>query len=607
MKALESKDLFDDSESMMVNIPTIFKGTLHKHQVVALNWMYLLHQHKVNGILADEMGLGKTISLISFLALLSEEQISQGPHLIIVPSSIVSNWENEFEKFCPELSVFVYYGTLDERLYYQSRIKKMRKSNRLPNVMISTYNLVCQKTEKKFFKKLKFDYLILDEAQGIKNASSLRHQRITSFDCNHRLLLTGTPIQNNLKELWSLLSFLMPTVFKGFSVDSLPLDEMDALSLQDEEEDQELVVEVEQETEEEKVQKKKEKRRAQLRRILGPFILRRLKKTVAPHLPKKTEHVIPCSMTAEQTDVYKGIIAKELQTEGSSGLLSFLSEISKKNLQNIVMQLRKAANHPQFFRIHYTGPRFEQLVKTLHSLSFTELKKISKTMFAGPGVKEKPSLDDVRFNMTFLCDIDIDDLCYLHQKTQRFCLSDDQLLWSSGKFLQLKTLVPELVLKNHRILIFSQFTTILNVLERFCNSLGLEFCRLDGQTPTLDRQDIINTFNDEQDIKVFLLSTKAGGVGINLTSADTVIFFDSDYNPQNDSQAEDRCHRIGQTKDVTVYRLVAQSTIDEAILETAKKKAELNSQLLDGAFTTRKVSNTSDDFAQILEKTFYSS
>ncbi|KAL0207101.1 hypothetical protein P9112_012812 [Eukaryota sp. TZLM1-RC] len=610
----------DDSSTMnseSITIPPSLNATLHKHQLIALKWLSVLHYQNVNCILADEMGLGKTISCIAFLALLDHEKRANGVHLIIVPASIILNWESEFGKFCPSLNVFIYYGSIDDRLWQQSQLKKMKKRGKLPHVIITTYNIVVQKIDKKFFKKFKFDFLILDEAQGIKNASSQRHQRITSFDCNHRLLLTGTPLQNNLKELWSLLSFLMPSLFSGFSIEDIPIDEMDELV--DSEEDQLSDTGDEANKDQDKnldtstqsltlltrsksLAVKKEKRRAQLRRILQPFILRRLKSVVAPDLPTKTEILEKCDMTTLQSEVYSGILNRELTTD-HKGIRDFIYSQSKSKLNNVVMQLRKAANHPHFFRIYYVGEVFDKLLDVLAEFEDQELFELSRSLFFSRS-KIRLIKEDMALELSALNDFDIHDLCLRHDALAEFLMPEDDLLWSSGKFLKLRELVTDLISKDHRILIFSQFTSLLDVVEAFCSALNLDFCRLDGSVATLERQPIIDLFNTDQSIKIFLLSTKAGGVGINLTSADTVIFFDSDWNPQNDSQAEDRCHRIGQTKPVTVYRLCSKNSIDKGIIEVAKKKAELNAQLLDGAFTDSKVEK-GDDFASILESALF--
>ncbi|KAL0222241.1 hypothetical protein RCL1_002095 [Eukaryota sp. TZLM3-RCL] len=606
MSALKNKAEPDSANSL---IPPSFTGDLHRHQLIALNWLFLLHSNKVNGILADEMGLGKTISCIAFLALLEHLKKSSAPHLVIVPSSTIANWETEFSRFCPSLKVFVYYGSMDDRRYLQSKIKKLKRRNALPSVFITTYSLVVQKFDQKFFSRFSFDYLVLDEAQGIKNASSIRHQRITAIKCYHRLLLTGTPIQNNLRELWSLLSFLMPSVFNGFNIEDLPLDEVDPKhggdsgdeqeGKEEEKEGEKVEEKEESEVEDSAIIQKKERRRAQLRRILAPFILRRLKKSVLPFLPEKTEELIYCQRTEVQDKVYT-MIVNRTRTELMNNVTN------QKTMSNIVMQLRKASNHPHFFNVFYNQNLLSKISKILDNLSLEDLKAVDRSLFFPFAKKSKPDYEEILFALSTLTDLELHYLCSRVDELEDFEMSNDELLWSSSKILKLREIVPTLVLQGHRILIFSQFVMVLDVLERLFSEIEMDYCRLDGSTPTLERQEIIDSFNQNESIKIFLLSTKAGGVGINLTAADTVIFFDCDWNPQNDSQAEDRVHRIGQTKQVKVFKLILKDSIDEFIYETARKKAILNAELLDNAFVDKKMERRVD-FAKVLEAVLFKS
>nr|CBN81720.1 Helicase SRCAP [Dicentrarchus labrax] len=429
-----------------------------------------MYEKKLNGILADEMGLGKTIQTIALLAHLACEKGNWGPHLIIVPTSVMLNWEMELKRWCPGFKILTYFGSQKER-------KLKRQGWTKPNafhVCITSYKLVLQ--DHQAFRRKSWRYLILDEAQNIKNFKSQRWQSLLNFNSHRRLLLTGTPLQNSLMELWSLMHFLMPHVFQSHREFkewfSNPLTGM---------------IEGSQEYNEGLVKR--------LHKVLRPFLLRRIKIDVEKQMPKKYEHVVRCRLSKRQRFLYDDFMAQASTRETlASG--HFMSVI------NILMQLRKVCNHPNLF-----DPR-----------------PIQSPFITQPIVFHTASL------------------------------VQDALEVSPLKLQTLHTLLRKLKTGGHRVLIFTQMTRMLDVLEQFLNYHGHIYLRLDGSTRVEQRQALMERFNADRRIFCFILSTRSGGVGVNLTGADTVVFYDSDWNPTMDAQAQDRCHRIGQTRDVHIYR-----------------------------------------------------
>uniref|UniRef100_A0A3Q2CW14 Snf2-related CREBBP activator protein n=1 Tax=Cyprinodon variegatus TaxID=28743 RepID=A0A3Q2CW14_CYPVA len=484
-------------------IPFLLHGTLREYQHIGLDWLVTMYEKKLNGILADEMGLGKTIQTIALLAHLACEKGNWGPHLIIVPTSVMLNWEMELKRWCPGFKILTYFGSQKER-------KLKRQGWTKPNafhVCITSYKLVLQ--DHQAFRRKSWRYLILDEAQNIKNFKSQRWQSLLNFNSHRRLLLTGTPLQNSLMELWSLMHFLMPHVFQSHREFkewfSNPLTGM---------------IEGSQEYNEGLVKR--------LHKVLRPFLLRRIKVDVEKQMPKKYEHVVRCRLSKRQRFLYDDFMFKKrkiftplitacfLRTRETLASGHFMSVI------NILMQLRKVCNHPNLF-----DPR-----------------PIQSPFITQPIVFHTASLT-------------------------------------------LHTLLRKLKSGGHRVLIFTQMTRMLDVLEQFLNYHGHIYLRLDGSTRVEQRQALMERFNADRRIFCFILSTRSGGVGVNLTGADTVVFYDSDWNPTMDAQAQDRCHRIGQTRDVHIYRLISERTVEENILKKANQKRMLGDMAIEGGnFTT---------------------
>lgn len=457
--------------------PAFIHGQLRDYQIAGLNWLVSLHENGISGILADEMGLGKTLQTISFLGYLRYVCNITGPHLITVPKSTLDNWKREFARWTPDIDVLVLHGDKEER----QRIITERLADESFDVCITSYEMILR--EKSALKKLPWEYIIIDEAHRIKNEESSLSQIIRLFNSRNRLLITGTPLQNNLHELWALLNFLLPDVFG----DSEAFDQW--FSTQGS--DQDTVVQ-------------------QLHRVLRPFLLRRVKSDVEKSLLPKKEMNLYVPMSDMQVKWYQKILEKDIDAvNGAAG-----KRESKTRLLNIVMQLRKCCNHPYLFEGAEPGPPYT---------------------------------------------------------------TDEHLVFNSGKMAILDKLLKRMQVDGSRVLIFSQMSRVLDILEDYCVFRDFNYCRIDGTTAHEDRIAAIDDYNKPGSDKfIFLLTTRAGGLGINLTSADIVVLFDSDWNPQADLQAMDRAHRIGQTKQVKVFRFVTENAIEEKVLERAAQKLRLD-------------------------------
>uniref|UniRef100_S4R6S0 Snf2-related CREBBP activator protein n=1 Tax=Petromyzon marinus TaxID=7757 RepID=S4R6S0_PETMA len=800
-------------------VPFLLRGSLREYQHIGLDWLVTMNEKMLNGILADEMGLGKTIQTIALLGHLACDRGNWGPHLVVVPTSVMLNWEMEFKRWFPAFKILTYYGVPKER-------KQKRQGWTRPNafhVCITSYKLVLQ--DHQAFRRKKWKYLILDEAQNIKNFKSQRY----TVRHQHRLLLTGTPLQNSLMELWSLMHFLMPHVFQSHREFrewfSNPLTGM---------------IEGSQEYNESLVKR--------LHKVLRPFLLRRIKMDVEKQMPKKYEHIVRCRLSKRQRYLYDDFMSQATTRETlASG--HFMSVI------NILMQLRKVCNHPNLFDPRpITSPFITQgICYTTASLVLTALEYdpwrhvdlsifdlvnaenqlsryeaevflpnrkvtrklieeistapdppprpkpvrmkvnrcssalrnpphtlrtsppachvgvLAEILFPGlvidgtqraptvhlqgqpqirptthfvttqavpaavpltrgpttrsvdrkataeeapskrkdsasaaeaPAPKKpakrtegawrwsgyvhcrsvrqscKPSHPDVYWSQTST----LQSLCINSEQRLRelkeiiesekklksneevpprllrharfifvvppvesppislhaphpppSMLQKEKALWQRlheemsprsaglhrilcnmrtqfpdlrliqydcGKLQTLDILLRKFKAGSHRVLIFTQMTRMLDVLEQFLNFHGYIYLRLDGTTRVEQRQFLMDRFNADARIFCFILSTRSGGVGVNLTGADTVVFYDSDWNPTMDAQAQDRCHRIGQTRDVHIYRLISERTVEENILKKANQKRMLGDVAIEGGnFTTAY-------FKQVLESSF---
>ena len=718
-----------------VPVPPLLRGTLRPYQKQGLNWMASLYNNNTNGILADEMGLGKTIQTISLLAYLASEHHIWGPHLIVVPTSVMLNWEMEFKKFAPGFKVLTYYGSPQQRA---AKRKGWNKPDAF-HVCITSYQLVVH--DHQSFKRRRWRYMILDEAHNIKNFRSTRWRALLNFNTENRLLLTGTPLQNNLMELWSLLYFLMPSskvnqaMPDGFAnLEDFqtwfgkPVDRILEQTTMGNGNQNDLI----DENATSKMDSETRNTVSRLHQVLRPYLLRRLKKDVEKQMPGKYEHIVYCRLSKRQRYLYDDFMsrAKTKETLSSGNFLSII---------NCLMQLRKVCNHPDLFEVRPIVTSFVMPQGIANSLE-GDKDFIQKIFKAEENFREEVSLNVLNLDITNCEDLNIftanssklyksikgfeeqikqlDDLIEKASKYQTPQLTDhleyykfiklrqqlegrarlehaiylnnlrcertpmygksllleirkigtgnvetdayrdlilplnrrkeemtdyiekfsvltpavvaldmkDQLIpvstqykiseevsldkitnpfhqsqvklsiafpdksllqYDCGKLQKLATLLQDLKAGGHRALIFTQMTKVLDILEQFLNIHGYRYMRLDGSTKIEDRQLLTEKFNRDNKIPVFILSTRSGGLGINLTGADTVIFYDSDWNPAMDKQCQDRCHRIGQTRDVHIYRFVSEYTIESNILKKANQKRQLDNVVIqEGEFTT---------------------
>ncbi|CAH1765794.1 15247_t:CDS:10, partial [Entrophospora sp. SA101] len=736
--------------------------TLKEYQLKGLNWLANLYEQGINGILADEMGLGKTVQSISLMAYLAESQNIWGPFVVVAPSSTLHNWEQEIARFVPDFKILPYWGKSDTRKVLR---KTLNKRNIIFNkdasfhVVITSYQLVVQ--DKSYFEKTKWQYMILDEAQAIKSSSSARWKTLLGFQCRNRLLLTGTPIQNSMQELWALLHFIMPTLFDSHQ----EFSEWFSKDIESHAENKGSLNEFQ---------------LKRLHMILKPFMLRRVKKTVQNELGEKIEKDVFCTLTARQRMLYRGLREKISISELLEHAVTLSeNDTSVDSLMNLVMQFRKVCNHPELFeRADVTAPysfcsysntcmisregdklylpystknlityRLPKLVYRggamldvpgknsnagfrkyvldhlmniwspghIHESSndddaFGFLRFIDKSPSEASSIyfsntiekwlihllnykknayrmayltnenfKSYPTVHNARFlinETSTLSSANVEDSDILTALTTIFeritkyeiqfqdpsympkviappiqivchdkCFYNDQeriffepairtsltgiikllpgkerkinlvgqyleqtgsqgiygqtyfksqgisymqipamkrLIMDSGKLATLDKLLEELKAGGHRVLIYFQMTRMIDLMEEYLAYRQYKYLRLDGSSKISDRRDMVEDWQSRSDIFIFLLSTRAGGLGINLTAADTVIFYDSDWNPTVDQQAMDRAHRLGQTKQVTVYRLITKGTIEERILQRAKQKDEIQRVVISG-------------------------
>ncbi|RMD42506.1 hypothetical protein DV735_g2614, partial [Chaetothyriales sp. CBS 134920] len=764
MAALDGSDLNFQNPTMAGNVevaqPKMLQAQLKEYQLKGLNWLVNLYEQGINGILADEMGLGKTVQSISVMGYLAETYNVWGPFLVIAPSSTLHNWQQEITKFVPAVKVLPYWGNAKDRKtlrkFWDRKHITYNKDSEF-HVLVTSYQLVVQDAQ--YFQKVKWQYMILDEAQAIKSSSSSRWKTLLGFHCRNRLLLTGTPIQNNMQELWALLHFIMPSLFDSH-------DEFSDWFSKDIENHAQSNTKLNQD------------QLKRLHMILKPFMLRRVKAHVQKELGDKVEKDVFCDLTYRQRAYYANLRSK-------ISILDLLEKVTQGDdqdaatLMNLVMQFRKVCNHPDLFeRADVSSPfsmsDFAETASFLREPSFVqqaysirnpirlELPRLlcndaGRLDIAGPsnpragfvragfrkdGLSQllriwtpdyikRSSEQDGAFSFLRFVDSSAGEVAYagnnaiferslarrsawsrplstfeedgvgqvpVHamfnivendprpalarldpnsplgvlcnlsktvEESEGFGVleaaarpratappieisafdqsSATERWWTffnpqvrsalypvdewtehdlldrnvrpalfppanllpapashksrytnitvpsmrrfvtdCGKLARLDQLLRELKQNGHRVLLYFQMTRMIDLMEEYLTYRNYKYCRLDGSTKLEDRRDTVHDFQTRPEIFIFLLSTRAGGLGINLTSADTVIFYDSDWNPTIDSQAMDRAHRLGQTKQVTVYRLITRGTIEERIRKRAMQKEEVQRVVITG-------------------------
>lgn len=723
----------DTSRDGRIRIPSLLRATLREYQHFGLDWLAKLYVNQTNGILADEMGLGKTIQTIALLAHLAEEHHVWGPHLIVVPTSVILNWEMEFKKFLPGFKVLSYYGTQDERA---AKRKGWSNPDKV-NVVITSYQLILKDLSS--IRVPEWHYMILDEAHNIKNFQSQRYQAMIRLKTHARLLLTGTPLQNSIQELWSLLTFLTA------GQDGQGMGDLDEFTQWFKRPVDEIFVDGKNKlgTEAQEIVNK-------LHHSLRPYILRRMKSQVEKQLPGKYEHTVFCRLSKRQRQLYDAFL-------GRADVKEKLRSGNSISVSQALMALRKVCNHPDLFEerpivtsftMHKPFSRmprsviadydikdllvrrrllgqdecrrsalFEQdfnligherhsrqicLRTQQHRASEIIMRNCYRQRVARLGARVpeyssgfiKQSLDyygvvdtlehqdrlkrqiqltERRCFQTPIYGTDLVEACTvftndrIRLKASRsipFSFSEQQhlptmvkstaqraaatqsyvenfafitpnvvahdilphtltkpmidclnqqyaptneidpfhearvrlsiafpdrrlLQYDCGKLQRLALLLRQLTSRGSRALIFTQMTSVLNILEQFLNIHGYRYLRLDGSTRIEKRQEMMERFNRDTRLDVFILSSRSGGVGMNLTGADTVIFYDLDWNPQMDKQCQDRAHRIGQTRDVHIYKFVSEHTIEVNILKKSNQKRMLDEVVIqEGEFTT---------------------
>ena len=662
------------------NQPKLVTGAkMREYQLDGLEWLISLYENGLNGILADEMGLGKTLQTISFLAHLREKGV-WGPFLVVAPLSTINNWVLEFERFTPDIPALMYHGDPDERRQLRERHLRMPRDKdaqkRFP-IVVTSYELVIR--DRKWLATYPWKFIVVDEGHRLKNLNCRLIRELKTYRSANRLILSGTPLHNNLAELWSLLNFILPDIFDDLATFETWFDFSDI----HEEQGQSRILSKENSSQV----------ITQLHEILKPFLLRRLKNDVETDLPPKKEYLLYAPLTELQKELYNSVVNGEIRRwllERKTGLpwsviqdilddpdgINTASSSAPTTRMTSAEQSRDQSPHPwavankrrdvhaKLNTSQQNGDEDEEKPPVKRGRGRPRKSessaKASRSSSADFNVIEIDDDDDVsvvsgtstprqlstrraKRGVNYQVD-ELNDEKYfdqleaeLHRKPRQltaaqaerqgklYAIRDAQkqiksmhlenvvmqarkicnhpflfdwpvdmdsgtlvvnkdLINASGKMLMLNRLLDELFHRGHKVLIFSQFTTMLDIIEEWANEFkGFKTCRIDGMTPQDERRAQMKSFNEDKGpdaCNLFLLSTRAGGLGINLVAADTVIFYDSDWNPQMDLQAQDRVHRIGQTRPCLIFRLVSASTVEERILKRAGNKRKLEALVI---------------------------
>ncbi|KIY73107.1 hypothetical protein CYLTODRAFT_440164 [Cylindrobasidium torrendii FP15055 ss-10] len=627
----------DESDTLPVfSQPKLVTGaTLKPYQLEGLQWLTCLHSNGISGILADEMGLGKTLQTIAFSAYLRENNYSAA-FLVVCPLSVLHNWVEEYAKFAPTIPVCMYHGTPDERAElrrtafqdipkstqantivkdadpdetYRPPAKRGRRgkkgggsnSRRPPNrgtkakkppvdmeetgktdeepakpptfpVVVTTYEIIMK--DRAHLAGYKWGYIVVDEGHRLKNLDSILMREIKKYNNASRMILTGTPLHNNLSELWALLNFVLPDIFtdveqfqKWFDIPSM--------------------------------KKTIGKERAgeiidTLHAILKPFLLRRMKTDVEINLPPKKEYVLYAPLSTSQHTTYSRIIDGTLRAHliGQESKPSENPSTKNKKVTNEprTLRSRKAVDHTLALEddddVYFDRLENGEADEGHSSSALFDVNAANKQREYDAAAKK---VNNMKLQNTVMQLRKVCSHPYLFDwpvdTRTREPVLDKRIVSCSGKMMVLEQLLDALFKDGHKVLIFSQFTTMLDIIDDWAREMkGWDLCRIDGSTPHMTRKEEMQRFQNGGDAPdapcLFLLSTRAGGLGINLTAADTVIFYDQDWNPQIDAQAQDRAHRIGQTRPVLVFRLVSAHTIETKVMEKAAEKKKLEALVI---------------------------
>lgn len=467
------KDIDIDELNDDIEVPKTLNANLRLYQKIGFKWLKSLDEYGLGGILADDMGLGKTVQLLALILSYKENTKSSKPSIVVSPSSLTLNWQSEINKFASSIKVQVIHGNVEDRI---------RQINEINNydIVITSYDLLKRDIDLYKEKNIEFKYIIADEAQYIKNNNTQNSKAIKEINAKTKFALTGTPIENSLSELWSIFDFIMPGYLFSYrkfkQIYELPIVKENDMVLTN-----------------------------RLKKLIAPFILRRIKKDVLTELPDKTITVLNNEMQGEQLDIYISYLAGAKQ-EISMEIKNKGFEASQMKILALLMRLRQICCHPSLFIENYEG--------------------------------------------------------------------------ESSKLNQCMQITKDAVGSGHKILIFSGYTSMFNILEKNLRKEGIEYFKLTGQTKVGERIKLVEEFNQNDNIKVFLISLKAGGTGLNLTGADMVIHYDPWWNISAENQATDRTYRIGQKKNVQVYKLITKNSIEERIYELQQKKEKLIDNML---------------------------
>ncbi|KAJ3432432.1 snf2/rad54 family member [Anaeramoeba flamelloides] len=541
-------------------IPSFLWNKLFNYQKTAVKWLWELHQKGIGGVMADEMGLGKTIQIVAFLAGLHYSQKFR-PTLIVCYATIMKNFIKEIHTFWPLFRVALLHSSTSFQLTKEEIIKLIAEDG---DILITTYETL--KYHSKLFLKVNWDYIVLDEGMKIKNPEASVSKICKKLHSKHRIILSGTPIQNNLMELWSIFDFVYPTklgtqqVFlEQFAIPIRIGSFINASKIEIQAAYKCVLL---------------------LRELISPFMLRRLKKDVQPDLPKKNELVLFCQLTDFQTEKYKQYLNSRLVRE----ILSNYKKIGKGHIFSSIEHLRKICNHPDLClfsavelnksnRIYKKKMRMQKNGNNNNNNNNNNRDDDNNIINSGNiNNKKKKKYKMIRQNETYkTCDELINSGDYGSEER-------------SGKLKVLSQILPFWKKNGHRALIFSQRTTVLDIIESFIQKKNYKYLRIDGTTAIRKRNELIETYQNDHSYFIFLLTTKVGGLGINLVSADRLIIYDPDWNPGNDNQAIDRIFRIGQTKNVTILRLITAGSIEEKIYQRGILKNQLSQKILNNPF-----------------------